>query len=254
LRAIAGWVAETARMVAFYVSYAASAVAHWAAETLRSIAGWVGQTGRMVAFYVAYALASVGYWLAETGRALAYWAVMKAQSAAFFVAAIAKALVFNAVMLLNPIFLIVAVIALIVAGFVTLYQKYKPFRDAVQDVVDYFKTIWDLAKKVGGAVGKFFGGGGGGGGATAMAEGGVVKPSRYGTLAVIGEAGRSERVEPLDPNGLSNRDKAMINMMSGGAGGAGPTINVYPSEGMDERQLAAVVSRQLAFQMRKGSM
>jgi hypothetical protein len=46
----------------------------------------------------------------------------------------------------------------------------------------------------------------------------------------------------------------MINMMSGGGAGGGPTINVYPSEGMDERQLAAVVSRQLAFQMRKGSM
>lgn len=254
LRSIAGWAAEKLRMVAFYVSYAASAVARWAAEALRSIAGWAAETARMVAFYVAYALASVAYWAAQTARAVAYWAVMKAQSAAFFVAAIAKALVFNAVMLLNPIFLIVAVIALIVAGFVTLYQKYKPFRDAVQDVVDYFKTIWDLAKKVGGAVGKFFGGGGGGGGATAMAEGGVVRPSRYGTLAVIGEAGRSERVEPLDPNGLSNRDKAMINMMSGGGGGAGPTINVYPSEGMDERQLAAVVSRQLAFQMRKGSM
>jgi hypothetical protein len=155
--------------------------------------------------------------------------------------------------LLNPIFLLVAVLGIIVGIFVTLYQKYKPFRDAVQDVVDYFKTIWDLAKKVGGAVGKFFGGGGGGAGATAMAEGGVVKPSRYGTLAVIGEAGRSERVEPLDPNGLSNRDKAMINMMSGGGGG-GTTINVYPSPGMDERQLADMVSKKLAFQMRKGGI
>jgi hypothetical protein len=255
LRSIAGWAAEKLRMVAFYVSYAASAVAHWAAETLRSIAGWVGQTGRMVAFYVAYALSSVAYWLAETARATAYWVAMNAKAAAFFVFAIARAVIFNAVMLLNPIFLIAAAIALIIAGFVTLYQRYKPFRDAVQAVVDYFKTIWKLAQNIAGAVGNFFGGGGGGGGgATAMAEGGVVKPSRYGTLAVIGEAGRSERVEPLDPNGLSNRDKAMINMMSGGAGGAGPTINVYPSEGMDERQLAAVVSRQLAFQMRKGSM
>jgi hypothetical protein len=254
LRSIAGWAAEKLRMVAFYVSYAAAAVARWAAEALRSIAGWLAETARMVAFYVAYALASVAYWAAQTARALAYWAVMKAQSAAFFVAAIAKAVIFNAVMLLNPIFLIVAVIALIVAGFVTLYQRYKPFRDAVQNVVDYFKTIWKLAQNIAGAVGNFFSGGGGGGGATAMAEGGVVKPSRYGTLAVIGEAGRSERVEPLDPNGLSNRDKAMINMMSGGGGGGGPTINVYPSEGMDERQLAAVVSRQLAFQMRKGSM
>jgi hypothetical protein len=86
-----------------------------------------------------------------------------------------------------------------------------------------------------------------------MAEGGVVKPSRYGTLAVIGEAGRSERVEPLDPNGLSKRDKAMINMMSGGGGG-GVTINVHPTPGMDERQLAEMVSKKLAFQMRKGGI
>jgi hypothetical protein len=254
VRAIAGWVAETARMTAFYVAYALKAVAHWVAEAARAVVHWVAEGARMVAFYVAYALSSVAYWLAETARATAYWVAMNLKAGAFFVFAIAKAVIFNAVMLLNPIFLIGAAIALIIGGFVLLYQKYKPFRDAVQAVVDYFKTIWKLAQNIAGAVGNFFGGGGGGGGATAMAEGGVVKPSRYGTLAVIGEAGRSERVEPLDPNGLSNRDKAMINMMSGGAGGAGPTINVYPSEGMDERQLAAVVSRQLAFQMRKGSM
>jgi hypothetical protein len=159
------------------------------------------------------------------------------------------ATVFRTIMLTNPLFLIPGIIIAVGAAFVILYNKFKPFKDLVDKVVEGFK-------KVGGFLGGLFGGGGGGGGgggATAMAEGGVVKPSRYGTLAVIGEAGRSERVEPLDPNGLSNRDKAMINMMSGGGGG-GPTINVYPSEGMDERQLAAVVSRQLAFQMRKGSM
>ena len=205
-------------------------------------------------YYAGKVIKDVAYWVGATARATAYWVAMNVKAGAFFVFAIAKAVIFNAVMLLNPIFLIAAAIALIIAGFVTLYQRYKPFRDAVQNVVDYFKTIWKLAQNIAGAVGNFFSGGGGGGGATAMAEGGVVKPSRYGTLAVIGEAGRSERVEPLDPNGLSNRDKAMINMMSGGGAGGGPTINVYPSEGMDERQLAAVVSRQLAFQMRKGSM
>ena len=83
-----------------------------------------------------------------------------------------------------------------------------------------------------------------------LAEGGIISPSAGGTLARIGEAGRAERVEPLDPDGLSKRDKAMIQMLSGGAGGM--TINVYPSQGMNESELANMVSRQIAFQLRRG--
>lgn len=83
-----------------------------------------------------------------------------------------------------------------------------------------------------------------------LAEGGVVMPSYGGTLARIGEAGRPERVEPLDPDGLSKRDKAMIKVLAGDT--VGTTINVYPSAGMNESELASMVSRQIAFQMRKG--
>ena len=83
-----------------------------------------------------------------------------------------------------------------------------------------------------------------------LAEGGIVSPSYGGTLARIGEAGRPERVEPLDPDGLSKRDKAMIQMLSGGGGGM--TVNVYPSQGMNETELASMVSRQIAFQLRRG--
>ena len=85
-----------------------------------------------------------------------------------------------------------------------------------------------------------------------LAKGGVVPATPGGMLARIGEAGRPERVEPLDPDGLSKRDKAMIDRLSGGGGGA--TINVYPSPGMDERELAEMVSRKLAYQMRRGSV
>ena len=84
-----------------------------------------------------------------------------------------------------------------------------------------------------------------------FAMGGIVQPSAMGTLGVIGEAGRPERIEPLDPDGLSKRDKAMINMLAGP--GKGVTVNVYPSAGMDERELAAIVSRQLSYAMRKGA-
>jgi hypothetical protein len=105
-------------------------------------------------------------------------------------------------------------------------------------------------------------GGGGGGSAprgdgfTALnipqfALGGTVMPRRGGTLGLIAEAGRPERIEPLDPDGLSQRDKAMIKMFTGGAAGA--TFNIYPSQGMDEVELAALVNRQIAFELRRGA-
>ncbi len=84
-----------------------------------------------------------------------------------------------------------------------------------------------------------------------LAKGGTIQPSPGGTIARIAEAGRPERVEPLDPDGLSKRDKAMISMLSGGSGG-GNTINVYPSQGMNESELASIISRQIAFQLRRG--
>ena len=82
-----------------------------------------------------------------------------------------------------------------------------------------------------------------------LARGGVVNSP---LLAMIGEGGRPERVEPLDPDGLSKRDKAMITLLSGGKGG-GITMNVYPSPGMNETELASKISRELAFQLRRGA-
>jgi len=84
-----------------------------------------------------------------------------------------------------------------------------------------------------------------------LAEGGIVPATPGGMLARIGEAGRPERVEPLDPDGLSKRDKAMIEMLAGESRGIQITVN--PSPSMDERELASLVSRQLAFQLRKGA-
>lgn len=88
-----------------------------------------------------------------------------------------------------------------------------------------------------------------------MATGGVVRPVTGGKLVRVAEAGRAERIEPLDSSGLSKRDRAMIQMLAGGSGGGGGqiTVNVHPSAGMDERELAAQVSRQIRLQMRKGA-
>ena len=83
-----------------------------------------------------------------------------------------------------------------------------------------------------------------------LARGGVVMPQSGGMLAIIGEGGRRERVEPLDPDGLSKRDKAIIDRLSGG----GATINVYPSAGMNEQELAKKVSKELAYQLRRGAV
>jgi phage-related protein len=57
-----------------------------------------------------------------------------------------------------------------------------------------------------------------------LAKGGVVSPDGGGTLAMIAEAGKSERVEPLDANGLSARDLAMIDRLSGSGSGRGDTV------------------------------
>jgi phage-related protein len=52
-----------------------------------------------------------------------------------------------------------------------------------------------------------------------LAAGGTVFPRPGGVLATIAEAGRPERVEPLDQNGLSNRDRALIAALTGGGVG-----------------------------------
>jgi len=85
-----------------------------------------------------------------------------------------------------------------------------------------------------------------------LADGGTVMPSAGGSIVNVAEAGKPERIEPLDPNGLSARDKAMIAQLTGGGNGA--TINVYPSQGMNEKELAEIVSRKLAFEMRRGGL
>ena len=86
-----------------------------------------------------------------------------------------------------------------------------------------------------------------------LAKGGTVMPSAGGSLVNVAEAGRPERIEPLDKDGLSKRDKAMIAKLSGNGKG-NVQITVNPSPGMDERELAAIISRRLAFEMRKGTV
>jgi phage-related protein len=86
-----------------------------------------------------------------------------------------------------------------------------------------------------------------------FAKGGIVSPSPGGTLGIVAEAGRPERIEPLDENGMSKRDKAMIDYMSNGAsGGGGMNITINAAPGMDVNTLANEVSRRIAFNMGRG--
>lgn len=63
-----------------------------------------------------------------------------------------------------------------------------------------------------------------------LARGGVVPATAGGTLSLIGEAGRPERVEPLDPNGLSARDRAMIDRLTGSGGGTQVAVYIGTRE------------------------
>ena len=85
-----------------------------------------------------------------------------------------------------------------------------------------------------------------------LADGATVFPSRGGSIVNVAEAGKPERIEPLDEDGLSKRDRALITFLAGGDGG-GTTINVYGAPGQNVQELAQEVSRIISFRMRKGS-
>lgn len=84
-----------------------------------------------------------------------------------------------------------------------------------------------------------------------FAEGGVIQPQPGGSIVRVAEAGRPERIEPLDEQGLSRRDRAIVAQLAGN-GGPANIINVYPSPGMNESELAAMIDRTLAFRLRRG--
>jgi hypothetical protein len=70
--------------------------------------------------------------------------------------------------------------------------------------------------------------------ASYLASGGLVRAKHGGIMSVIGEAGRDERVEPLDRQGLSTRDRALIQSIvaqmsgrQGTGGGSATVVRVY---------------------------
>jgi phage-related protein len=88
-----------------------------------------------------------------------------------------------------------------------------------------------------------------------FAKGGVVYPRTGGVVATVAEAGRPERIEPLDSQGLSVRDRAIIAQLSGGGGdnAGGNTFVINPSPGMDEIELSHMVSRRVVWAQKRGA-
>lgn len=77
-----------------------------------------------------------------------------------------------------------------------------------------------------------------------LASGGVVYPTNGGTLAVLAEAGRPERVEPLDSSGLSAGDRAILEALKNTSG---KEINVVVNNYYPEPERA---TENLAMSMR----
>jgi hypothetical protein len=85
-----------------------------------------------------------------------------------------------------------------------------------------------------------------------MAKGGTVYPSNGGTIVQVAEAGRAERIEPLDANGMSDRDKAIIDYLTNGGGGT-TIINVYQLPGESTDELVERLTREMSKRQRAGA-
>ena len=90
--------------------------------------------------------------------------------------------------------------------------------------------------------------------ASQLGTGGVVAPSPGGTLALLAEAGKHERVTPLDPEGFTPAERRIIETLEAQlGGGGGDTYHVHPSERMNETRLADLVARRVAWKRRRGA-
>jgi hypothetical protein len=74
-------------------------------------------------------------------------------------------------------------------------------------------------------------------------------------MGLVGEAG-PELILPLRPDLRRRREELLklSGISSEASSGASFNINVYPSPGMNESELASMVSRELALQFRKGAI
>lgn len=187
LRAAGAWSLMAIRAIGSFVMTAASAVASaastaaaWIGAGLRAAGAWSLMAARAVASFVmtaagaaASAAATAAAWVASTARTIAAFiaqnAVMLASRGAILAMAAGQA-VLNAVMAANPITLVVAAVAALIAVLVLAYNRSETFRNAVQAagnvgkaafqgianfVRNLISTIGNLISRAGGIGGVF---------------------------------------------------------------------------------------------------
>ena len=187
LRAAGAWSLMAVRAVGSFVMTAASAVASaastaaaWIGAGLRAAGAWSLMAVRAVASFTmtaagaaASAAATAAAWVASTARTIAAFiaqnAVMLASRGAILAMAAGQA-VLNAVMAANPITLVVAAVAALIAVLVLAYNRSETFRNAVQAagnvgkaafqgianfVRNLISTIGNLISRAGGIGGVF---------------------------------------------------------------------------------------------------
>ena len=187
LRAAGAWSLMAVRAVGSFVMTVASAVASaastaaaWIGAGLRAAGAWTLMAARAVASFVmtaagaaASAAATAAAWVASTARTIAAFiaqnAVMLASRGAILAMAAGQA-VLNAVMAANPITLVVAAVAALIAVLVLAYNRSETFRNAVQAagnvgkaafqgianfVRNLISTIGNLISRAGGIGGVF---------------------------------------------------------------------------------------------------
>ena len=187
LRAAGAWTLMAVRAVGSFVMTVASAVASaastaaaWIGAGLRAAGAWSLMAVRAVASFTmtaagaaASAAATAAAWVASTARTIAAFiaqnAVMLASRGAILAMAAGQA-VLNAVMAANPIGLVVAAVAALIAVLVLAYNRSETFRNAVQAagnvgkaafqgianfVRNLISTIGNLISRAGGIGGVF---------------------------------------------------------------------------------------------------
>jgi murein DD-endopeptidase MepM/ murein hydrolase activator NlpD/phage-related protein len=88
------------------------------------------------------------------------------------------------------------------------------------------------------------------------AKGGVIGPQTDGSgvLALLAEAGKAERITPLDSEGFTPAERRMLEALENRVGGGGgDTFHVHPSSQMNEAALADMIARRVAWKRRQGS-
>lgn len=86
-----------------------------------------------------------------------------------------------------------------------------------------------------------------------LAAGGIVLPTPGGSIVNVAEAGRPEAITPLDSNGLSAGDRAVLDAVRNSKG-SNVTIHLHPPAGADNAAIAAMVNTEISFRSRKGAV